>query len=142
MLGASKVIAAVQERSRIFKGNTPLPLPLANAALASAKILRRNHGLRARLNANTGRVKGRLLGADFPVLDNPSPIIALVPRLTRHVSSITGALLRAQIFPSLINYAGGPPHGYFRFAISSEHSTGQLDALAGVLIAAMRQIPS
>jgi hypothetical protein len=49
---------------------------------------------------------------------------------------ISRQLLRAGIFPTLIRYGGGIPHGFFRFAISSEHTPAQLDALAGALITA------
>ena len=48
------------------------------------------------------------------------------------------ALLRAGIFLPLIRYPGGPPDGYFRFALSSEHTPAQLDRLAAVLIASLK----
>jgi hypothetical protein len=43
------------------------------------------------------------------------------------------ALFAAGIFPPFIKYPGGPPNGYFRFVISSEHTRPQLDALLKVL---------
>jgi hypothetical protein len=38
-----------------------------------------------------------------------------------------------RIFPPFIKYPGGPTNGYFRFALSSEHSADQIRALAEVL---------
>jgi len=43
-------------------------------------------------------------------------------------------LLRRGIYPSLIRYPGGPPRGFFRFALSSEHTHKQLDALTASLL--------
>ena len=40
VLGTAEVIEAIQNRSRIFNGNTPPPLPLVNATLASLMILK------------------------------------------------------------------------------------------------------
>jgi 7-keto-8-aminopelargonate synthetase-like enzyme len=134
VLGPAAVIDAVQSRSRLFIGNTPPPLPLVNAALASLKVLRSDRSLRARLTSNIGRVKLLLRrhGWDTPMLNTPAPIIAVVPRSTAHAARLKRALLRAGVFPSFISYAGGTP--YFRFALSSEHTAAQLDALAQTLI--------
>jgi 7-keto-8-aminopelargonate synthetase-like enzyme len=137
VLGAGRVIAAIQERSHMFKGNTPLPLPLAHAALEALRILRKTPGLRARLNENTGRIKDQLTRAHFAMPENRSPIVALIPRTARHAARISSNLLGARVFPTLIRYADGPRHGYFRFAISSEHTGAQLDSLASALIASM-----
>jgi len=134
VLGSAKVIEAIQERSRIFNGNTPMPLPLANAALMSLRILKRESTLRARLNANTARIKTALRAAGCSVPEIPSPIVAVVPRSSAHAAQLSRELLRSKIFPSLIRYANGPRTGYFRFAISSEHSPAQLDRLTEVLV--------
>lgn len=133
VLGTAKVIEAIQNRSRIFSGNTPPPLPLVNATLASLAILKSDLSLRRRLMANTVRIKGALRSVDFAIVDNASPIVPLLPRNAVQASRISQALLRARIFPSLIRYAGTPAPGYFRFAISSEHTSTQLDRLAEVL---------
>jgi 7-keto-8-aminopelargonate synthetase-like enzyme len=42
-------------------------------------------------------------------------------------------LVAAGIYPPFIKYPGGPPNGYFRFVISSEHTRSQLDNLLEVL---------
>ncbi|HTD66251.1 MAG TPA: pyridoxal phosphate-dependent aminotransferase family protein [Candidatus Limnocylindria bacterium] len=135
VLGSGKVIETLQERSRIFTGNTPVPLPLANATLASIRILRRDPLLRARLRANTLRIKSALRAANLPAVENASPIVAITPKTKPHAARLSRTLLRAGIFPPLIRYPGGPRDGYFRFAISSEHTAKQLDILADVLIA-------
>jgi 7-keto-8-aminopelargonate synthetase-like enzyme len=60
--------------------------------------------------------------------------VALVPSSSHHTARVRRELLRGGVFPSLIRYAGGPPQGFFRFAISSEHTTRQIDILAGALL--------
>ena len=138
ILGPARVIREVQERSRILKGNTPLPLPLANAALTSIKLLRKDRSLRSRLEANASRIKAALRAASVPIADNESPIVAITPTSRQHATRLRRELLRARIHASLIRYGNEPGPGYFRFAISSEHTAAQLDALANALITSSR----
>lgn len=133
VLGTAKVIETIQNRSRIFGGNTPPPLPLVNATLASLMILKSDVTLRRRLMVNVAHIKGILRKSGLPIADSASPIVSLIPRDAAHAARISGDLRRAGIFPPLIRYAGSPPPGYFRFAISSEHTRSQLDLLAAVL---------
>jgi 7-keto-8-aminopelargonate synthetase-like enzyme len=134
ILGRREVIDRVRAHSALFAGNTPLPLPLVCAALKSLQLLRADRGLRRRLEANTARVKAALQRAGLPVVDSPSPIVALTPRAGAEAARLQRALLAAGIYPSLIRYPGGPRQGYFRFALSSEHSTAELDRLCRVLV--------
>jgi 7-keto-8-aminopelargonate synthetase-like enzyme len=119
--------------SPMFAGSTPPPLPLMHAALESLRLLRGPCALRRRLQAHALRVKNRLRQAGYAIPDNVSPIIAVVPRNTPHTRAICKNLLARKIFPSFIKYPGGPKTGYFRFALSSEHSQRQLDDLTTAL---------
>jgi 7-keto-8-aminopelargonate synthetase-like enzyme len=121
-------------RSNIFIGNTPLPPALAYAGLKALKILRSDTDLRQRLTANTHYVKRQLRTEGFPVTDTPSPIIPFVAKNAGKAALLRSALLARGIFPSFIRYPGGPAKGYFRFALSSEHSREQLDSLLNVLL--------
>jgi 7-keto-8-aminopelargonate synthetase-like enzyme len=128
VLGPREVIQRVREQSRAFNGNTPLPLPLANAALTSLKLLKRDVSYRQRLTANARLLRHNLeLPADG---DYVSPIVPIHPAKDDQ-ARLRRALLRAGIFPCFIAYAGSP--GYFRFVVSSEHTTEQLALLAKVL---------
>lgn len=133
VIGSQVVRKKVVARSRLFVGNTPVPLPLVAAALASLEILRRDPRLRRRLVFNTGYVKAALHETGLPVNDGPGPIIPFVPRNDREAAQLKKKLLAAGIHPPFINYLGGPADGYFRFAVSSEHTPEQLDALVAVL---------
>ncbi len=130
VLGSRRLRDRIVSRSRLFTGNTPLPLPLANAVLTALQVIRADARMRRRLLFNTRYVKAALRSAGFPVPDGPGPIAPIEPRDARHAESLRRRLLAHGIHPPLIRYPGGPASGYFRFAISSEHSAEQLDALA------------
>src|SRR6185369_4823516 len=122
------------QNSGLFVGNTPLPLPLANAALVALQVLKSDASLRQRLLRATNESKTTLRRVDFPVAETPSPIIAVLPRNERDAEALKKNLLAAKIHPPFIKYPGSPPNGYFRFALSSEHTRSQLDALLDVLV--------
>jgi 7-keto-8-aminopelargonate synthetase-like enzyme len=133
VIGSRALRKSIVARSRLFVGNTPLPLPLAAAALASLEIVRRDSRLRRRLVFNTSYVKAALRETGVSVNDGPGPIIPFNPRTDREAARLTKKLSAAGIHPPFINYLGGPRDGYFRFAISSEHTPKQLDALVATL---------
>ncbi|HWD18923.1 MAG TPA: pyridoxal phosphate-dependent aminotransferase family protein [Verrucomicrobiae bacterium] len=120
-------------RSRMFVGSTPTPLPFMNAALTSLRLLEKHPAWRARLNGNVAGLKARLRAVGYSAPETPSPIIAVTPRDARQARALRAALLARRVFPSFIQYPGGPPLGYFRFVISSEHSRAQLDSLVASL---------
>jgi 7-keto-8-aminopelargonate synthetase-like enzyme len=134
------VLASLELRDRImatsnsFAGVTPFPLPLAAAALASMELLAANPNWRERLFANAARVKSALRESGVPLPDAPGPIIPLPECTAAQAKALQRALLAAEIYPSFIQYPGGPANGYFRFVISSAHTRRQLDSLAGVLV--------
>lgn len=130
ILGTETIIGQVREQSRIFRGNTPPPLPLVNAALASLKVLNANASLRRQLNSNTQIIKDALRSAGWKLADNSSPLVGIVPASGQQAERMRRRLLRSGVYPSLVRYGHTPPPGAFRFAISSEHTELQLAALA------------
>jgi 7-keto-8-aminopelargonate synthetase-like enzyme len=102
---------------------------LANAALASVRILAARHGLRQRLAANRDYLRDGLRRAGWPVPETPGPIVSLAPEGRGTLARLKRALLEAGVFPPLIRYPGGPARSYFRFAVASEHTRAQLDAV-------------
>jgi 7-keto-8-aminopelargonate synthetase-like enzyme len=120
--------------SRQFAGSTPLPPPLAAAALAALRLFARDRARRQRLARNIARVKDPLRAAGLALPPTPAPIVAVVAPGPTATARLQRALLRQGIYPSLIHYPGGPRSGYFRFTLSSEHRPAQLDALVAVLL--------
>jgi 7-keto-8-aminopelargonate synthetase-like enzyme len=133
VLGKRKLQEAIIARSRLFIGTTPVPLPLAAAALESLKILRTNGTLRVRLHRNARYVRLELRKRGIAAPDHPGPVIALFPRNDKDARRLSRRLLAAGICPPFSNYPGGPPGGCFRFAISSVHSRRQLQNLVAAV---------
>jgi 7-keto-8-aminopelargonate synthetase-like enzyme len=113
-------------KSCVLGGNTPLPLPYANAALAGLTLVRETPALREKLQTNVLRFWNAFGHV-------PGELVPIIPVTTSHAEKLKRELLQAGIHPPFIRYSGGPPEGYFRFAICSEHTPAQIDALAEVL---------
>jgi len=133
-LCSASVRQQIVGRSAAFQGSTPLAIPLAQAGIASLGLLRRDKGMRLRLQMNVHVAKSALMRSGVAVVDSPSPIIAHVPRSEDEAGRLVQLLRRNGVYPTLIKYPGGPPNGYFRFAISSEHSHEQIKALTDALV--------
>lgn len=134
ILGTKALRRQILERSRIFIGSTPLPPPLAQAALAAVAVLRVDPKRRSRLMENVSYLKEGLRAAGYPINHTPGPVLAVQLKDVRANRRLHAALLRSGIYPPFIQYPGGAPGGYFRFAISSEHQHSQLDRLLGTLV--------
>jgi len=134
VLASQAVRDAILARSRVLVGNTPLPLPLANAAMRAINLLRSDRTFLSRLRRNASAFKERLQARGFPVPDNSSPIFPVVANDDRDDSLLKRRLIVAGIHPPFIKYPGGPEIGYFRFVISSEHTPGQIASLVDVLL--------
>ena len=132
ILGSRALRRRILERSGMFVGSTPIPLPLLRAAGQSLRLLSATPGYRRRLVDNSAFVKTALRAAGWEVADLPGPIVMLAPK-PAVAAKLKSALLGAGIYPPFLRYPGGPANGYFRFVISSEHSQSQLDSLVRVL---------
>jgi len=132
VLGSVALRNAILERSRAFMGCTPLPLPLANAALKSIAVLKQSRSVRECLHKNALWLKAQLREAGFTVPELPGPIVAVHPRSRVQASAIRRGLLGAGIYPPYLRY-GGVTDGYFRFVVSSEHTQSQLGRVVSAL---------
>jgi len=133
VLADEAVIGRIASASQQFAGSTPLPPPLAAAALAALEVLGSDPGCRTRLWGNVRRVKVALRESGLAQADTPCPVVSVEGITPQASQRLRLALLRHQIYPNLIRYPGGPSAGYFRFALSSEHTPEQLDALVTCL---------
>jgi len=109
-----------------------MPLPLVCAALAAVQLLQTDRRLRRRLADKIHYVRSALREAGLLGARVPSPIIPFIPRHAHQATMLKRKLLAAGIHPPFIHYPGGPASGFFRFALSSEHTQPQLDGLIRV----------
>jgi 7-keto-8-aminopelargonate synthetase-like enzyme len=123
--------ARIAANSAALTGNTPIPLPIANAALTGLRILREDFqgpaDFSRRLKENV-RAFWKILG-----VRPPATLVPIIAICSKRPLTLKRKLLKAGVYPSLICYPGGPAAGYFRFAISSEHSPEQIARLAKTL---------
>lgn len=120
VLGRHLLRREILERSRAFAGANALALPFCAAALRALQLLETEGAtLRRKLSANVRLVSPIAVG----------PIVSVAPRGAKAVESLRKRLLAAGIYPPLIRYAGGPAERFFRFAITTEHTSQQLAAL-------------
>jgi 7-keto-8-aminopelargonate synthetase-like enzyme len=127
ILGSRTFRTTMIERSGFLRGNTPLPLPLAAAALRAISVLRSDRVRRGRLQRNIEQVHRQCPDRIYP----PSPIIALYPKTTAHGRKLSEQLLKSGIHPPRIRYEGEAD--YFRFTLSSEHRPTQIGKLVDIL---------
>ena len=135
ILGTNALRQRVIRHSQQFIGSTPLPLPLACAALASLRVHAAGSQMRKRLRENADYLKGILRSAGLEIPELPGPIVYFLPRGPAQSRRLQAALLAAGIFPPFLRYPGGPTSGYFRFVISSEHTRTHLNAVAAAVLA-------
>jgi 7-keto-8-aminopelargonate synthetase-like enzyme len=135
ILGGVALREKILRTSSMFAGSTPMPPPLVAAALEALRMVRSQPRLRHRLERNVQQVKSALRQQGFPVSAAPTPILAFHPSTPAEAGALRERLLARKIFPCFIEYPGGPETGYFRFAISSEHSRDQLNNLVSALTA-------
>ena len=127
--GAAGLAGKVAARSRAFVGATPIPPPLAAAALRAIGLLQEHPEWITGLQARMARVRERITALGFPAVDSPAPIVSVTHGDVRRNRRLRTILLKAGIYPSFINYPGCPPGGHFRFAFSSVHTEAEVDAL-------------
>ena len=135
VLGTRGLRDKIIAQSRAYIGTTPLPPPLAGAALAALKILRREPQRRKRLFGNLRWVRAGLQAAGWEIAGTPGPMVRLPLMPAARAGALKRALLAAGIYPPFLQYGGASAQGVFRFVISSEHTRTQLDRLVSVLAA-------
>jgi 8-amino-7-oxononanoate synthase len=132
VLSPKKIREQILSRSRSFVGATPLPPPLAGAAIAAVKILSSEKLRRQKMFRNTAWLRSELKNAGWKISDTAGPIVRLPDLDPSDDLRLKKMLLAAGIYPPFLQY-GAATKGYFRFVISSEHTKGQLENLASVL---------
>jgi len=133
ILGTPSLIALVLERSSLYRATTPVPPPLAAAALEALRCCRQEPSLLARLRRNSDALRLLLKRAGFCCPDSPTPIVAFTLESVEAMESLHRALLEDGILAPLIDYPGGPASRYFRLSVSALHDESHFEQLAAAL---------
>ena len=129
LAGPAGLFGKVVERSRTFTGATPLPPPLAAAALRSLELLREHPEMITGLRARTFRARARIRAMGLPSCASPAPILSVTHGDEAKNGRLRALLLENGIYPTFTTYPGCPPGGHFRFALSSLHTDGDVERL-------------
>jgi 7-keto-8-aminopelargonate synthetase-like enzyme len=98
VLGSRALRDKILTRSRLFLGCTPLPPPLANAALTALRILKSDGRLRRRLLQNTSYVKEALQNAGVALPQTPGPVVPVHFPSDRKIADLKQRLLAGGIY--------------------------------------------
>ncbi|HWT79573.1 MAG TPA: pyridoxal phosphate-dependent aminotransferase family protein [Candidatus Methylomirabilis sp.] len=127
--GSAGLADKIRAKSQAFVGATPIPPPIAAAAICSIRILQANPNLIAGLQARTLRVRERVRAMGLHVPPSPAPILSITHHDKGKNLRLHSLLLERGIYPPFIHYPGSPPGGHFRFALSSCHADNDVDLL-------------
>jgi 7-keto-8-aminopelargonate synthetase-like enzyme len=133
VLASGAVREKILARSWAFIGTTPLPPPLAGAALAAIRILRCEPARRKKLFQNLNYLRTKLRAAGWEIPETPGPVVRLPALPEKQAADLKARLLGTGIYPPFLKYSAASAQGIFRFVISSEHTRAQLEDLAVVL---------
>jgi 8-amino-7-oxononanoate synthase len=139
--GSREVIERIQLGARIYRGTTPCPPPMIEAARQAVRLLQNEPRLTQQLLRNAAHLRGRLAECGVQLNDAPTPILAFVLESEARMDAISQALLEQGVFAPVIEYPGGPARRYFRITLTAQHSITQIDQLADGFAALMRPAP-
>jgi glycine C-acetyltransferase/8-amino-7-oxononanoate synthase len=127
--GSAALVETIRARSRAFIGSTPMPLPVAAAALQSLALLQSEPEKIALLQARAWRWKPAFRALGFAISEGVAPILSITYGDEAKNRALANHLRARGLYPSFIHYPGGPPGGHFRFTLSSAHTDAQLEHL-------------
>jgi 8-amino-7-oxononanoate synthase len=127
--GPAGLAGKIIEKSQAFVGATPIPPPIAAAAIRSIEVLQGSPGLIAGLRGRMLRVRERVRAMGFRVPSSPAPILSITHQDVGKNLRLRSLLFERGIYPPFIHYPGSPPGGHFRFAVSSIHTDEDVDLL-------------
>lgn len=141
LIAADKqTIDLVKSRSSAFTGGTPIPLPMAAAAIKSLEILEREPSMAESLRIRSLKVKRDMLAGGVPVREGPSPICSVTFADATRNRILYERLKANRIYPNFVNYPGSPPGGHFRLTLSSAHTEEDIERLLSALREAVRLV--
>lgn len=129
IIGPRDLIREVQLHAGVYRGTTPVPPPIAYAALTALRLIRDDDALVRSLWANIARMRAVLAPAGLRFPDPPVPIFTFMLDPADQMEPIHRALFDRGILAPLIEYPGGPGQRYFRLAVTAAHTPDQIDRL-------------
>jgi len=137
--GAAARVASVREHAGVYRGSTPVPPPIAQAARVALALLTRTPGMVTRLFENVWRARAGLTSLKIELGVDEHPILTFTVGSVARMDRVYARLWEAGILAPLIEYPGGPTERYFRLSVNAMHTAGQIDRLIKEFGVAMRE---
>ena len=128
VVGNNELIKKIKN-SNVYIGSSAYPLPLCKASIKSLQILKDNPQMILNLQKRSLSFKKELNAIGFNVNISQIPVVGINFQDKNKNQNLINILIENKIYPSFIKYFNSPKNGYFRFALSSEHSEEQIKKL-------------
>lgn len=138
VLGRGGFVHRIHETSAVYRGSTPVPPGLAEAARAALRIIEREPHRVERLRGNIRAMRVTLGGLGLRLPPEGIPIFTFTLSSVEHMRDVSEKLLEAGVLAPLIDYPGGPGPLYFRVVVTASHTKSQIARLGVELSKAMR----
>lgn len=134
--GSAGTIERVRRRAEVFAGTTPIPPAVAAGAAAALRVLEREPLRVRRLRSHAAHLGqlGDAFGVERPEVH--VPVLALPLPDETAGKLVVHSLIDRGLFVPWTRYGGGA--GALRIAVTSEHTTADIDRLQEVLLEVLR----
>ncbi|MGH7944016.1 MAG: aminotransferase class I/II-fold pyridoxal phosphate-dependent enzyme [Opitutaceae bacterium] len=141
VVGTAECAEAVRTKASVFVGSTSMLIAAVVAAKAAVQLVAASPSRVRRLQANARLLHESLPAAPEIRSDPRTPATGVYPSSPAQAAALRKSLLAAGILPSWIRYLQGPPGGFFRFAVCSEHTPFQVRQFAAAVRAGLGASP-
>jgi glycine C-acetyltransferase len=134
---SAEIVDWLRNRSRPYLFSNSVPPALVVAGMKALELVNGASGLRARLKANTAKMRSGLEGAGFTIKPGPTPILPVMLGDAAIATRMADALLQRGIYVIGFSYPVVPQgQARIRIQVSAAHTDEQRDRA----IAAFREV--
>jgi glycine C-acetyltransferase len=134
--GRREIVQLLRQRSRPYLFSNTIAPPVVAASLAVLELLESGDELRAKLHANTGRFRARLLEYGVPILPGEHPIVPVMYGQATAAVAAAERLLEAGIYVIAFSYPVVPKgQARIRTQLSAAHTTEDIEQAAAAFAA-------
>ncbi|HVK12462.1 MAG TPA: glycine C-acetyltransferase [Gemmataceae bacterium] len=139
--GRAEVVDWLKNRSRPYLFSNSVPPSLVAAASKALDVIASSGELRARLKANTKRMRAGLEGAGFKVKPGPTPILPVMLGDAAVATKMADALLGHGIYVIGFSYPVVPQgQARIRLQVSAAHTDEQIDRAIAAFAAVGKEV--
>ena len=134
---SAEIVDWLRNRSRPYLFSNSVPPSLVAAGMKALELVDASADLRAKLKANTAKMRGGLEAAGFTVKPGPTPILPVMFGEAAVAGKVAEALLAKGIYVIAFSFPVVPQgRARIRLQVSAAHTDEQIDAA----LAAFRQV--